>query len=210
MNYGRKVLEAEKKRTEATSSHALEGDNGYLKHNQAFPLAHGNYTASPWRGNSRAGVGGSDSSDGDYADAIERTNDGDNPSAVGTSNRQREQWHPPNSGGSSFAWRPPRTRRSPTSGSLLTSPVPKRVRLEPTAPATGGAGGSRSRPMDSPEARRGLAEGSEKQSPVASGGRRPQRRGTPRRAPVTRMGARPRAPHVWGGTVTRLPQLFQG
>ncbi|RNF08291.1 putative ubiquitin hydrolase [Trypanosoma rangeli] len=170
MNYGRKVLEAEKLRTETDNSYALNGDNGYLKHNQAFPLAHGNYTTPPRRSHSRADVGDGDSSDGDYTKEIERANDGGNSCGVGTGTKQPHQRHQFKGSSNGMACGQSRKRKSSASRSLTTSPVPKKIRLEATSPAKGDTRSSLTRATGSPAARRSLLGVSEKKSPVAGGG----------------------------------------
>ncbi|ESL09692.1 hypothetical protein TRSC58_02584 [Trypanosoma rangeli SC58] len=170
MNYGRKVLEAEKMRTETDSSYALNGDNGYLKHNHAFPLAHGNYTTPPRRSHSRADVSDDDSSDGDCTKEIERANDGGNSCGVGTGTKQPHQRHHLNGSSNGVTCKQSRKRKSSASRSLPTSPLPKRIRLEATSPAKGDASSSLARAIGSPAARRSLLGVSEKKSPVASGG----------------------------------------
>ncbi|EAN86131.1 putative Peptidase C19, ubiquitin carboxyl-terminal hydrolase [Trypanosoma cruzi] len=169
MKYGRKVLEAESKRTENSRGYALQGDDGYLKHNQAFPLAHGSHSTSPMRKNTYAGVCGNDHADGDCVDGDIREREGEKPYSMGMSDHQIHRRYRTNHSNKDDALKQTNTQNSPASGRLLYSPVLKKNRVEAISPVNGGANGKATRAMSSTEARRGLFDMSEKKSTGTGG-----------------------------------------
>ncbi|PBJ71479.1 ubiquitin hydrolase CA [Trypanosoma cruzi cruzi] len=169
MKYGRKVLEAESKRTENSRGYALQGDDGYLKHNQAFPLAHGGHSTSPMRKNAYTGVCGNDHEDGDCADGDIREREGEKPYYMGMIDHQIHRRYRTNHSNKDDALKQTNTQNSPTSGRLLYSPVLKKNRVEAISPVNGGANDKATREMSSTEARRGLFDMSEKKSTGTGG-----------------------------------------
>ncbi|KAF8302218.1 putative Peptidase C19, ubiquitin carboxyl-terminal hydrolase [Trypanosoma cruzi] len=169
MKYGRKVLEAESKRTENSRGYALQGDDGYLKHNQAFPLAHGSHSTSPMRKNTYAGVCGNDHADGDCVDGDIREREGEKPYSMGMSDHQIHRRYRTNHSNKDDALKQTNTQNSPASGRLLYSPVLKKNRVEAISPVNGGANGKATRAMSSTEARRDPFDMSEKKSTGTGG-----------------------------------------